>query len=556
MLNRLVIQNYALIENLDIAFSKGLNILTGETGAGKSIILGALSLILGNRAESRYFFNQQKKCVIEGYFKIEGFTLTEFFSENDLDYEKEAVLRREISSEGKSRAFINDTPVNLAILKQLGELLIDIHSQHATFEINDESFQLLVLDTLAANEPLLRKYREIFKLYKLNLSTLETLKVENLKAKSELDYLQFQFEEFDRADLVAGEQELLEQELKALTHAEDIKRSLLSATFLLTETETSITGQLKDAVSQVQQAEKYLDEGELLSQRLQSCLIELKDIASEIEALEQSTLVNEKRSVEVNDRLSVIYSLQKKHHVNTVQELIEIKESFSERINSISVIEDEIVKLDEQVKAMHAELVVVSETLSASRVEIIPTIESKVRDTLAEIGMPGAILKIKNILLDEDKFNNFGRNKIEFLFSANRGQEPAPMNKVASGGELSRLMLAIKSLISRHISLPTIIFDEIDTGISGEIALRVGNVMEQLSEGMQVIAITHLPQIASKGIAHFWVYKDDQDDKTHTNIKQLTDSERILEIAKMLSGEIPGEAAKQHAKELLNLSSK
>lgn len=556
MLNRLIIRNYALIEDLDIAFADGLNILTGETGAGKSIILGALSLILGNRAEGRYFFNQQKKCIIEGHFKIKGFALIGFFNENELDYEEETVLRREISPEGKSRSFINDTPVNLTTLKQLGELLIDIHSQHATFEINNESFQLLVLDTLAANEPLLKKYREVFKQYKDNLRMLESLKTESLKAKSELDYLQFQFDEFERANLVAGEQDVLEHELKALTHAEDIKRNLLSASYLLTEDDRSVVNQLKDALQQVQQAEKFLEGEGTLSQRLQSALIELKDISSEIEALEQGTNINEQRSIDVSNRLSTLYALQKKHHVNTVKELIEMQDSFSERINSISNTEEEITKLEELVGALRAELIIISETLSASRMEIIPTIESKVSETLSEIGMPGAVLKITHSLLDEDKFNYHGRNKVDFFFSANRGQEPAPISKVASGGELSRLMLAIKSLISRHISLPTIIFDEIDTGISGEVALRVGTVMEQLAEGMQVIAISHLPQIASKGNAHFWVYKDEIADKTHTKIKQLTADERVSEIAQMLSGENPGEAAIQHAKELLSLSLK
>jgi len=552
MLSRLIIRNYALIEDLDISFSKGLNILTGETGAGKSIILGALSLLLGNRAESRYFYNQQKKCVIEGCFKIQGYDLAEFFTAHELDYESETLLRREISAEGKSRAFINDTPVTLNVLKTLGELLIDIHSQHASFEINDEAFQILVIDLLAANQALLKTYQKEFKNYKEVNSRLEFVKKESLRAKSELDYLQYQFDEFEKANLLVNEQENLEVELKALVHAEEIKRHLLLASNFLDDADQSVIAKLKESYSQVQQAEKYLSVGETLSERLKSTLIELKDIVSEIETLEEGTIVNEARSVEVNARLSIIYGLQKKHQVNSVAELLAIQELLSDKINSISNTEEEIANLENQVNELHNQVVEISETLSASRNEIIPYIEQKVQEGLGHVGMPNSVLKIQNILLDEDKFNYLGRNKVQFLFSANKGQNPAPMSKVASGGELSRLMLTIKSLLSRHIALPSIIFDEIDSGISGEVALQVGNVIENLSESMQVIAITHLPQIASKGESHYWVYKDDQTDITHTNIRKLNQDERVIEIAKMLSGENPGEAALQHAQELLN----
>ncbi|HEX8378908.1 MAG TPA: DNA repair protein RecN [Pedobacter sp.] len=554
MLSRLSIRNYALIEDLDIQFSKGLNILTGETGAGKSIILGALSLILGNRAESRYFFNQQKKCIIEGYFRINDYTLRSFFEENELDYEDESVLRREISNEGKSRAFINDTPVNLNILKQLGELLIDIHSQHATFEINDENFQRLVVDTLAANEALVKEYQKYFKAYRQTQIRLKELKSNSQKVKSELDYLQFQAEELERANLIENEQEVLEQELQALTHAEEIKKNLLFSLNLLSESEQSVISQVKETLSQLQQTGKYLTDGSVLAARLQSCLIEIKDITYEIETLEQRTIINEARSGEISARLSIIYTLQKKHNVNTVDELIEILNSISDRIQAISFSDEEIEKLESETSSLRNELLIISETLSASRDEIIPSIEKNLKETLLEVGMPNALLKIKNILLSEDSLNAFGRNTIEFFFSANKGQEPAPMNKIASGGELSRLMLAIKSMISKHIALPTIIFDEIDTGISGEVALKVGAIMENLSQSMQVIAITHLPQIASKGKAHYWVYKDDRDDITHTNIRLLETEERIMEIGKMLSGENPGEAALQHARELLDLT--
>ena len=552
MLSRLIIRNYALIENLDIAFSGKLNIITGETGAGKSIILGALSLILGQRIEGKYFFNQQKKCVIEGHFEIEAYPITAFFDDKDLDYEPSTVLRREISADGKSRAFINDTPVNLTVLRELGELLIDIHSQHATLEINNESFQLLVVDSIAANDLLLKNYQENYQHYKAVTQKLKTLEERSHQAKADADYYQFQYNELDEASLNDEfEQETLEQELNALSHAEEIKKSLITAATALTEDEQSTVILLKEALLQLQHAEKYLPEVHELAERLNSALIEIRDIAAEVDVLESSTTIDESRTDAVNERLSTIYNLQKKHRVTSIQELIKIREGLSEKLDSASTTDEEIERLKKESAALKDELVILSDTLSASRNEIIPTIEKRVREMLAEVGMPNAVLKIVNELLDEDSLGATGRNKIQFLFSANKGQDPAPMNKVASGGELSRLMLSIKSLMSNHIALPTIIFDEIDTGISGEVALKVGAIMERLSEGMQVIAITHLPQIASKGDAHYFVFKDEKNDTTHTDITLLTNDERVMEIAKMLSGENPGEFALQHARELL-----
>jgi len=552
MLSRLIIRNYALIENLDIAFSEKLNIITGETGAGKSIILGALSLILGQRIEGKYFFNQQKKCVIEGHFEIGTYQIAAFFEDKDLDYEPSTVLRREISADGKSRAFINDTPVNLTVLRELGELLIDIHSQHATLEINNESFQLLVVDSIAANDLLLKSYQENYRQYKSVNQKLKTLEERSHQAKADADYYQFQYNELDEASLNDEfEQETLEQELNALTHAEEIKKSLLTVGTALTEDEQSTVMLLKEALLQLQHAEKYLPEVHELAERLNSALIEIRDIAAEVEVLESSTMIDESRADAVNERLSTIYNLQKKHRVTSVEELIKIRAGIAEKLESASNTDEEIERLKKESAALKNELVILSDTLSASRNEIIPTIEKRIREMLTEVGMPNAVLKIENELLDEDSLGATGRNKIQFLFSANKGQDPAPMTKVASGGELSRLMLSIKSLMSNHIALPTIIFDEIDTGISGEVALKVGTIMERLSEGMQVIAITHLPQIASKGDAHYYVFKDERDDITHTDITLLTSDERVTEIAKMLSGENPGEFALQHARELL-----
>lgn len=551
MLKRLSISNYALIDNLDITFSNELNILTGETGAGKSIILGALSLILGQRAEGKYFFNQQKKCVIEGTFLLNGFHLDEFFTDNDLDYDRETVLRREISADGKSRAFINDTPVNLTTLKKLGEKLIDVHSQHATLEINDEDFQLLVIDTVANNQALLNLYRTTYKSYRQSQSKLKELIIQSDKSKADLDYFQFQFDELEKASLSADEQHDLEQEQNALTHAEEIKRSLITAISILSESEPAVIAQLKEAAVSLGHAEKYNPEISSLTERLNSSLIEVKDILAELERIEQTSFIDEGRLEKINERLNVIYTLQKKHRVNSTSELIDILNDLSDKLQSILFAGEDIEKLKLESDQLHSELIKLAKQLSKSRLTIIPQVEKQIKETLQEVGMPNAVLQILNEPLSEGKFDNNGSNQIRFLFSANKGQSPMPMNKVASGGELSRLMLSIKSLIAKHTALPTIIFDEIDTGISGEVALKVGNIMEKLSENMQVIAITHLPQIASKGNAHYSVYKDELSDNTNTKIRELNLDERVLELAKMLSGDNPGPSAIQNAQDLL-----
>ncbi len=561
MLQKLSINNYALIDNLEISFGKGLNILTGETGAGKSIILGALSLILGQRAESRYFFNQQKKCVIEGSFTIGAFHLKHFFEENDLDYESETVLRREISADGKSRAFVNDTPVNLTALKALGERLIDIHSQHATLEINDPEFQLLVVDAVAKHDELLNNYRSKFRSYKKATAKLEQLIGESDKAKADLDYFQFQFDELDKAKLVADEQQPLEQELYTLNNAGEIKRNLLGAIYLMQEGETAAIIQLREAGHQLSTLEKFNPAIAELHQRLNSTLIELKDIAAEIEAIEQHTHIDEARAEEINARLSLIYNLQKKHRVNNNAELLELQNDLSEKIQQAVFGDEAIEKLRQQLKADKTELEQLAATLSENRKKVIPTIEQQVLSTLSEMGMGNAALKIEQIASDsiasgkldsKEVLTKNGIDEIKFLFNANKGHSLSEMSKVASGGELSRLMLSIKSLIAQNTALPTIIFDEIDTGVSGEVANKVGQIMERLAANLQVITITHLPQIASKGQSHYFVYKDDEGATTYTRIKQLDKQERVLEIAKMLSGDKPGESALQNAKELLS----
>ena len=549
MLQRLSISNYALIDTLEISFDKGLNILTGETGAGKSIILGALSLILGQRAESRYFFNQQKKCVIEGSFKIEGFHLKSFFEDNDLDYEAETVLRREISADGKSRAFVNDTPVNLNSLKSLGEKLIDIHSQHATLEINDPEFQLLIVDSVTKHNDLLNDYRTKFKAYKKSTLRLQQLIEESDKAKADLDYFQFQFDELEKANLSDDEQELLEQELYALNNAGEIKKNLLSAYYLMNEGEASALIQLREAGHHLSSLEKFNPEITELHQRLNSTIIELKDIAAEIDTLEQRTHTNEARAEEINTRLSLIYNLQKKHRVNTTADLLAIQNDLSDKIQQAVFGDEAIEKLNTQLTADKKELEQLSTKLSANRGKIIPQIEKQVLETLAEMGMTNSALKID--LSNTIELTKDGADHVRFLFSANKGHALAEMSKVASGGELSRLMLSIKSLVAQNTALPTIIFDEIDTGVSGEVANKVGQIMEKLADNLQVITITHLPQIASKGQSHYFVYKDDEGAATNTRIKQMNEQERVLEIAKMLSGDKPGESALQNARELL-----
>ncbi len=551
MLSRLYIRNYALIDTLDISFDKGLNIITGETGAGKSIIMGALSLILGSRIEGKYFFNQDQKCIIEGYFNIGAYHLQSFFVEHDMDYETETIIRREISVDGKSRAFINDSPVNLAILKSLGEQLIDVHSQHATLQINTEAFQLLVIDSIAGNTELKIAFEKTFKEYRATKKKLEELKGAIKNANAELDYHQFLFDELEQANLQDGEQIKLEEEQQQLENAEEIKRGLLSAVNYLTEQEANAVSLIKDALVQLQHIEKYMPASEDLFNRLQSTHIELKDIVNEIEGLEQTVVLDESRLDSVNDRLNIIYTLQKKHRVEQVAELIALRNDLESKIISASSQEELLITLEKQLTSVLQALKDLAGQLSASRKDVLSQIQDHVASVLAEVGMPHARLHIELQSLDETQFKEFGQDSVQFLFSATKGQELQPIHKVASGGELSRVMLAIKSLIARSTALPTIIFDEIDTGISGEVALKVGEIMQRLASHMQVLAITHLPQIASKGKSHFKVYKEDSGDKTQSNIVLLNQQERVLEVAQMLSGANPGEAAIKHATELI-----
>jgi len=550
MLQKLSIRNYALIDSVDLELDKGLNIITGETGAGKSIMLGALSLILGQRAETKYFYNQEKKCVIEGQFKLSGTGLQSFFEESDVDFHEESILRREISIDGKSRAFINDTPVTLSVMKQIGEKLIDIHSQHATAEVNDPGFQLSVVDTLADHLPLLTEYRQKFKLYKKNLQHLLNIQSSADEARSRQDYEQFLFNELENANLKEGEQAQLEIELEALNNSESIKRGLLNAYNLIDGEETAVLPILKEVVSQIQTIEKFNPLYNSLNERLRSALIEIKDIAQEASGLEEDIVFNPTRIEDINLRLDTIYTLQQKHRVASIEELIVIQSELSDNLSTLLNSDEEIERLIKEIDLLRTGLETIADKLSKNRSKAITVAENQVGQILVRVGMPNAKIKIEQTVVTN--LNKDGKDMISLLFSANTGQPPAPVSKVASGGELSRLMLAIKSIISKHTSLPTLIFDEIDTGISGETALRVGDVIGELEHNMQVICITHLPQIAAKGTAHYFVYKDEQKNRTTTAIRRLSQTERIAAIAEMLSGRNPGESALKNAEDLLS----
>jgi DNA repair protein RecN (Recombination protein N) len=460
-------------------------------------------------------------------------------------------LRREISLDGKTLAFINDTPVTVAILKQVGEQLIDIHSQHATLAINTESFQLLVLDTLCNHASLLAEYQQALGQHKQLTKKLKELELALSEAISAQEYIQYQFDELEKACLQLNELEDLEQELKSLTHAEEIKRNLSAALFLLSNGEQTSIAQLKEAVQLSQAIEKYATGIQPLIERLQSSFIELKDIATELERLAQGTSINEARTNMISERLDILYTLQKKHRVNTVADLLVLRDQFAAQLQQLVSGEEEITRLQQQEHVLKSNLVALAQKLSTNRKQVIPALEQQVQEALTTVGMPHAQLRVSQET-DINLLNLTGADRIQFLFSANKGQAPMPMNKVASGGELSRLMLCIKSLIAKKTALPTIIFDEIDTGISGEIALKVGAIMEQMAQNMQVITITHLPQIASKKGRHFRVFKNEAGEQTSTGIEVLHKDERILEVAKMLGGEQASAAALEHAKELLS----
>lgn len=549
MLKNLLIENYALIHELDIPFDKGLTIITGETGAGKSILLGALALILGKRADSSVLFNPDKKCIVEGLFDIRKYKLKKFFSENDLDYDDQVIIHREISASGKSRAFINDLPVTLEVLTALGSQLIDIHSQHQHLKLSDNRFQLKVVDSFAGAFGPLDEYIREYDAYTLLVGQLNKLREEAEKSKSDLDYFSFQYSQLNEAQLVAGEQEELEQELDKLTHAEEIKAGLLNALNLLTGEGPTILANMKEAINQLNRISRYLPVSAEIGKRLEITYIELKDATAEIETQSDKTDNDPQRFEKVKDRLDLLYGLQQKHRKSSVTELIDLRQELGNKVQTISSYDARIEELSKQLDGLVKGLRDKADRLTKLRKNSFSPIEKQVIAMLNEMGMQNAIFKIQHELLPD--FGPSGTDHVQFLFSANKNVAPQEISRVASGGELSRLMLSIKSLLSDAMGLPTIIFDEIDSGVSGDIAEKVGNIIKRMAGKMQLINITHLPQVASKGDHHLLVYKTENSSVTNTKIKRLTPEERHLEIAKMLSGEEITSAALDNARELL-----
>lgn len=550
MLTQLSIKNYALINELKIDFSSGLSIITGETGAGKSILLGALGLVLGNRADSSTLKDNSKKCIVEAKVSIANYNLREFFEEVDLDYEDHTIIRREILPSGKSRAFVNDTPVNLSILNDLRSNLIDVHSQHQTLSLSDTNFQFSVIDALAKNASKIESYKKgLIKLKNLK-KQLEDLKTSQREANQQHDYNLHLFNELNDANLEIDEQEILEEKLEKLNNIEDIKISLSEALEISINEEIGLQTLLNTLVNRLTKISSFSKEYKDLSDRITSVKIELDDIVSELEDENENVEFNPNEAEELNDRLQLIYNLQKKHYVNSNKELLEILEELSNKIIAVESSEEVINQKESEIKEVEQKLNDLAEKISKARQKVIPSLQSALQSLLSNLGMQNARFSIK-VNLKDSYFSN-GKDELQFLFSANKGGSFGELKKVASGGELSRIMLAIKKILSENISLPTIIFDEIDTGVSGEISNKIATIMQQMSKQMQVITITHLPQIAAKGNNHYKVYKEDINNTTTTNLRLLNPDERIVEIAEMLSGKEFSETAITHAKELLN----
>jgi DNA repair protein RecN (Recombination protein N) len=549
MLLKLYVQNYALIKELDVGFENGLTIITGETGAGKSILLGALSLILGTRADSSVLLDKNEKCIVEGTFRIEDYDLNEFFNSNELDYETVTTLRREINPAGKSRAFINDTPVTVNLLKELGERLIDIHSQHQTLMLNDNSFQLSLIDSFSGIVKQKRTYTDTYLNWRKIKKEYGAIKEKADKNRADLEYYQFQYKQLEEASLKQGEQSELETEQEMLGHAEEIKLALSTSSSLFFAEGVSILSMLREVKSNLARIRTFLPGSESLFSRIESGLIELDDLATEIEKLSVSIEADPQRLTLVNNRLDEIYSLIQKHHVNDLNELIVKKEEIKDLINSIVNSDERIIELEKLLEKEVTSLKAISEEISDKRISVLPEIESRVTDLLKQLGIPYAKFKISVSHLKE--FTPSGIDQADFLFSANKQIEPENLAKIASGGELSRVMLSLKSLLTRNNNLPTIIFDEIDSGVSGEVADKVGHILSGMGKYMQVINITHLPQVASRGTRHYHVYKDDTDNSTFTRVKLLSPEERILEVARLLSGSEITETAMNNARELL-----
>lgn len=550
MLQTLAIYNYALISKLEISFPSGFSVITGETGAGKSIILGALSLILGQRADAKSIKQGADKCLVEGAFDISSYQLESFFKERDLEYDpRSCILRREIWPSGKSRAFINDSPAGLNDLKELGAYLIDIHSQHQNLLLADNQFQLQVLDVLARNRGLQNEYQAAYKKYLSIGRQLNALKEKIGRQQAEEDYIRFQFKQLDEARLQAGEQAALEVERETLSHVEEIKSGLYRIGQLLSSDGNGVVSILKEALNISQSLQKIYPASDEISERLASTYLDMKDLAPEAEARQESLDFNPERLQEVNERLDLIYSLQLKHHSGSVEELIALRNRWETQIREIDHSGEELENMEKNLSQALAQVLQQAASLSESRKKAAGQLEKELVETIGILGMPYIRFAVE---LSPKAPDATGSDEVAYLFSASKNGELKSVAQTASGGEISRLMLGIKSLIAGAMALPSIIFDEIDTGVSGEIADKMGNIMRRMGTMMQVITITHLPQIAAKGESQFRVYKDENTDSTETQIQRLSDAERVHEIALMLSGAVLTEAAVENAKVLLN----
>lgn len=551
MLRSLYIQNYALIEKLDITFDTGFSVITGETGAGKSIILGAIGLLLGQRADTKAIRQGASKCVIEARFDISAYPMQAFFRENELEYENETILRREVHASGKSRAFINDTPVSLAQMKELGDQLIDVHSQHQNLLLNKEDFQLNVIDVLAVNDEALTTYRKAYQQWKQSKRELEELIVLAEQSKTDEDYLRFQLDQLEEAGLRQDEQTELEQEAETLTHAEEIKVGLYKVEQLFASDEMGLLPSLKEALNTLVGLQKMYHPAEDLAERVESTYIELKDIALEISNKVEEIEFNPHRLEEVNERLNLLYSLQQKHRVQSVEELLQLEEEYRSKLSTITSYDEQIARLTADTENQFVIMKKLAAELTKKRQKAAREVEKQMVEHLIPLGMPNIRFQVEMGLRKEPV--STGEDTVAFLFSANKNSPLQQLSTVASGGEIARVMLSVKAMIAGVVKLPTIVFDEIDTGVSGEIADRMADIMYKMgAQKRQVISITHLPQIASRGSAHYLVYKQDNDKETNSHIRRLNQDERVAEIAQMLSGAKLTEAALNNAKELLS----
>lgn len=549
MLQSLYIKNYALIDRLSIDFNSGFNIITGETGAGKSILLGALGLILGQRADLSVLRDKSKKCTVEGSFEVKNYQLTDFFAENELDYDDQTILRREITPSGKSRAFINDTPVNLKTIRELALRLIDIHSQHQNLELGNRQFQLNLVDLVAQNQSVLKSYQQAFRVYTQTHNEYTELLEKAEQAKKDLDYYQFQFNQLDEAKLKPEEQEELEAEQNRLEHAEDIKLTFGQLADDLEGDETGLLTRIKEHVNRLGKMADYFDQAGELNQRLESCYIELQDLAGESQSIAERIEHDPARVELVAERLDLIYSLQQKFHADSVAGLVEIREDLDQKIGQVASYDETLTQLEVQLAKEEAVLNKAANELTESRTAVTDKFQQAVVSMLQKLGMANAVFQLS--FAKTNQLGMTGGDEVRFLFNANKNAEAQEISKIASGGEMSRLMLALKSLITDSKALPTIIFDEIDTGISGEIAVKMGDILKSISARMQVINITHLPQIAAKGDHHYQVYKFDEEEQTFTSIRKLEEHERVDELAQMLSGDRHSDTARETARELL-----